>query len=112
MPKILDDTVKNVVARVSRSPGFVQSTDQEKTPLYEFDSQNAHAQYFAVSDELLLRILKASVPQPLSNNNNNPWRYSSDEPWPAEQPPLAVFPDCTRRYWFRTLKMQLWDSMC
>jgi hypothetical protein len=24
----------------------------------------------------------------------------SDEPWPAEQPPLAVFPDCTRRYWF------------
>jgi hypothetical protein len=20
-----------------------------------------------------------------------PWRYSSDEPWPAEQPPLAVF---------------------
>jgi hypothetical protein len=29
----------------------------------------------------------------------NPWRYSSDEPWPAEQPPLAVFPDCTRRYW-------------
>jgi hypothetical protein len=27
------------------------------------------------------------------NNNNNPWRYSSDEPWPAEQPPLAVFPD-------------------
>jgi hypothetical protein len=19
------------------------------------------------------------------NNNNNPWRYSSDEPWPAEQ---------------------------
>jgi hypothetical protein len=29
-------------------------------------------------------------------NNNNPWRYSSDEPWPAEQPPLAVFPDCTR----------------
>jgi hypothetical protein len=33
------------------------------------------------------------------NNNNNPWRYSSDETWPAEQPPLAVFPDCTRRYW-------------
>jgi hypothetical protein len=29
----------------------------------------------------------------------NPWRYSSDEPWPAEQPPLVVFPDCTRRYW-------------
>jgi hypothetical protein len=29
----------------------------------------------------------------------NPWRYSSNEPWPAEQPPLAVFPDCTRRYW-------------
>jgi hypothetical protein len=29
---------------------------------------------------------------------NNPWRYSS---WRtlAEQPPLAVFPDCTRRYW-------------
>jgi hypothetical protein len=23
----------------------------------------------------------------------------SDEPWPAEQPPLAVFPHCTRRYW-------------
>jgi hypothetical protein len=23
----------------------------------------------------------------------------SDEPWPAEQLPLAVFPDCTRRYW-------------
>jgi hypothetical protein len=23
----------------------------------------------------------------------------SDEPWPAAQPPLAVFPDCTRRYW-------------
>jgi hypothetical protein len=34
-----------------------------------------------------------------NNNNNNPLRYSSDEPWPAEQPPLAVFPDCTRRYW-------------
>jgi hypothetical protein len=32
-------------------------------------------------------------------NNNNPWSYSSDEPWLAEQPPLAVFPDCTRRYW-------------
>jgi hypothetical protein len=30
---------------------------------------------------------------------NNPWRYSSDEPWPAEQPPLSVFPDCTSRYW-------------
>jgi hypothetical protein len=28
-----------------------------------------------------------------------PWRYSSDEPWPAEQPPLAVFPHCTRQYW-------------
>jgi hypothetical protein len=28
-----------------------------------------------------------------NNNNNNPWRYSSDEPWLAEQPPLAVFPD-------------------
>jgi hypothetical protein len=35
----------------------------------------------------------------VSYNNNNPWRYSSDEPGPAEQPPLAVFPDCTRRYW-------------
>jgi hypothetical protein len=23
----------------------------------------------------------------------------SDEPWPAEQLPLAVFPDCTRQYW-------------
>jgi hypothetical protein len=23
----------------------------------------------------------------------------SDGPWPAEQPPLAVFPGCTRRYW-------------
>jgi hypothetical protein len=23
----------------------------------------------------------------------------SDEHWPAEQPPLAVFPDCTRQYW-------------
>jgi hypothetical protein len=23
----------------------------------------------------------------------------SDELWPAEQPPLAVFPDCIRRYW-------------
>jgi hypothetical protein len=34
-----------------------------------------------------------------NNNNNNPWRYNSDEPWPAEQPPLAVFPDCTSRYW-------------
>jgi hypothetical protein len=32
-------------------------------------------------------------------HNNNPWRYSSDEPWPAEQPSLTVFPDCTRRYW-------------
>jgi hypothetical protein len=32
-------------------------------------------------------------------NNINPRRYSSDEPWPAEQLPLAVFPDCTRRYW-------------
>jgi hypothetical protein len=32
-------------------------------------------------------------------NNNNPWRYSSDEPWPAEQPSLAVVPDCTRRDW-------------
>jgi hypothetical protein len=31
--------------------------------------------------------------------NNNPWRYSSDETWPADQLPLAVFPDCTRRYW-------------
>jgi hypothetical protein len=32
-------------------------------------------------------------------SNNNLWRCSSDEPWPAEQPPLAVFPDCTRWYW-------------
>jgi hypothetical protein len=31
-----------------------------------------------------------------NNNNNNPWCYSSDKPGPAEQPPLAVFPDCTR----------------
>jgi hypothetical protein len=31
--------------------------------------------------------------------NNNPWRYSSDEPWPADRQPLAVFPDCTRRHW-------------
>jgi hypothetical protein len=23
----------------------------------------------------------------------------SNEPWPAEQQPLAVFPDYTRRYW-------------
>jgi hypothetical protein len=23
----------------------------------------------------------------------------SDEPWLAEQPPMAVFPDCTRQYW-------------
>jgi hypothetical protein len=30
---------------------------------------------------------------------NNPWRYSFDEPWPAEQPPLAVFPNCISRYW-------------
>jgi hypothetical protein len=34
-----------------------------------------------------------------NDNNNNPWRYSSDEPWPAEQPPLAFVPDCTRQYW-------------
>jgi hypothetical protein len=34
-----------------------------------------------------------------SSNKNPPWRYSSDELWPAEQPPLAVFPYCTRRYW-------------
>jgi hypothetical protein len=27
-----------------------------------------------------------------NNNNNNKWRYSSDEPWPVEQPPVAVFP--------------------
>jgi hypothetical protein len=33
------------------------------------------------------------------DDDNNPWRYSSDEPWPAEQPPLVVFLDCTRRYW-------------
>jgi hypothetical protein len=33
------------------------------------------------------------------NKKINPWRYSSDETWPYEQPPLAVFPDCTRRYW-------------
>jgi hypothetical protein len=36
---------------------------------------------------------------PRFTNKINPWRYSSDEPWPAEQPPLAVFPDCTRWYW-------------
>jgi glucan phosphorylase len=42
----------------------------------------------------------AQWPSPVNNNNNNnPWRYSSDEPWPAEQPQLAVFPDCNRRYW-------------
>jgi hypothetical protein len=29
----------------------------------------------------------------------------ADEPWPAEQPPLAVFPDCTRRYW-----VDMWSS--
>jgi hypothetical protein len=34
-----------------------------------------------------------------NNNNNNPFRYGYGETWPAEQPPLAVFPDCTKRYW-------------
>jgi hypothetical protein len=43
--------------------------------------------------------LHASILNVFNNNNNNPWRYSSDEPGPDEQPPLAVFPDCTRRYW-------------
>jgi hypothetical protein len=36
-------------------------------------------------------------------NNNNiiiiRGATGSEEPWPAKQPPLAVFPDCTRRYW-------------
>jgi hypothetical protein len=41
-----------------------------------------------------------------NNNNNNPWRYSSDEPWPAEQPPLAVFLDCTRGYW-----VDMWSAL-
>jgi hypothetical protein len=43
------------------------------------------------------------------NNNNNPWRYSSDETWPAEQPPLAVFPDCTRRY-LQCPNIKVWDK--
>jgi hypothetical protein len=30
----------------------------------------------------------------------------SDVPWPAEQLPLAVIPDCTRRYWVRCVKLQ------
>jgi hypothetical protein len=29
----------------------------------------------------------------------------SDEPLPAEQPPLAVFSDCTRRYW-----VEMWSA--
>jgi hypothetical protein len=34
-----------------------------------------------------------------SNQNQIRCSTGSDEPWPAEQPPLAVFPDRTRRYW-------------
>jgi hypothetical protein len=45
----------------------------------------------AVSQKVLIFIIYIII--------YNPWRYSSDEPWPAEQPPLAVFSDCTRRYW-------------
>jgi hypothetical protein len=40
------------------------STGQEKIPAR--NSIYAHAQGFAVSDELLLAILKAFVPQPLN----------------------------------------------
>jgi hypothetical protein len=46
-----------------------------------------------------LMAFQLEAPHFLNNNIYNPWRYSSDEPGPAEQPPLAVFPDCTRRYW-------------
>jgi hypothetical protein len=48
-------------------------------------------QFLVVSKPPLTVILNWTI--------ENPWRYSSDEPWPAEQPPLAVFPDCTRQYW-------------
>jgi hypothetical protein len=51
------------------------------------------------SSNLLRSIRKWLGLYTVINNNNNPWRYSSDEPWPAEQPPLAVFPDCNKRYW-------------
>jgi hypothetical protein len=39
------------------------------------------------------------IRKPFTYSPPPPWRYSSDEHWSAEQPPLAVFPDCTRRYW-------------
>jgi hypothetical protein len=46
------------------------------------------------------RVSQSLHPQQREHHQfHNPWRYSSDEPWPAERPPLAVFPDCTRRYW-------------
>jgi hypothetical protein len=42
----------------------VQSAHQEKIPAK--NAMYAHAQDFAASDELLLAILKAFIPQPLS----------------------------------------------
>jgi hypothetical protein len=46
-----------------------------------------------------LRYLNDGAYLTIIYNNKNRRRYSSDEPWPAEQPPLAVFPSSTRRYW-------------
>jgi hypothetical protein len=46
-----------------------------------------------------IKCIAKYIPRTDTFSVNNPWRYRSDEPWPAEQPPLAVFPDCTRRYW-------------
>jgi ATP-dependent DNA helicase PIF1 len=60
----------------------------------------SHGQlYVACSRILSLYLESRATPGISASNNNNPRRDSSDEPWPAEQPPLAVFPDCTRRYW-------------
>jgi hypothetical protein len=65
--------------------------------LVQFQSRGIHTVRLAVSYyvAIVLNILYKKN----KKNKINPWRYSSDEPWPAEQPPLAVFPNCTRRYW-------------
>jgi hypothetical protein len=69
---------------------------------YGMVSHNASQALRPFSDILCVPLLSSNNSLFIHQSSlsvNNPWRYSSDEPRPAEQPPLAVFPDCTRRYW-------------
>jgi hypothetical protein len=80
-------------------PHFLDAFLQICIPHFSFDVHLLHKPIIAHRNQLLQNYSHYRHNNNNNNNNNNPRRYSSDEPWPAEQPPLAVFPDCTRQYW-------------